>query len=163
MRFEQGSPLGEVLEFFFYDVPKILLLGGMVFLITSLRSFFSPEQTRAWLEGKREGVGNLLAASLGVVTPFCSCSAVPLFIEFLESGIPLEMTFCFLISAPMVNEVALVMLFGLFGWQVAGLYMASGIMIAIVAGLFIGRMKLEGQVEDFVWQIKSGQSRGVSY
>ena len=129
--FASDSRLGESLAFFFYDVPKIiLLLSGMIFLITTLRSFFSPEQTRAWLGGKREGLGNLLAASLGVVTPFCSCSAVPLFIGFVESGIPLGVTFSFLIAAPMINEVALVMLFGLFGWKVAGLYMLSGITIA---------------------------------
>ena len=162
--FAHDSSLGESLAFFFYDVPKIiLLLGGMIFLITTLRSFFSPEQTRAWLGGKREGLGNLLAASLGVVTPFCSCSAVPLFIGFVESGIPLGVTFSFLIAAPLINEVALVMLFGLFGWKVAGLYMSSGITIAIIAGIIIGRMKLENQVEDFVWQIKANQTLGMSY
>lgn len=151
----QTSHLGESLAFFFYDVPKIiLLLGGMIFLITTLRSFFSAEQTRAWLGGKREGVGNVLAASLGVITPFCSCSAVPLFIGFVESGIPLGVTFSFLISAPVVNEVALAMLFGLFGWKIAGLYLLSGLTIAIVAGIVIGRLKLEKYVEDFVWQIK---------
>ena len=118
----QTSHLGESLAFFFYDVPKIiLLLGGMIFLITMLRSFFSAEQTRAWLGGKREGVGNVMAAALGIITPFCSCSAVPLFIGFVESGIPLGVTFSFLISAPVVNEMALVMLFGLFGWKIAGL------------------------------------------
>ena len=152
------SKLGSSLAFFFYDVPKIvLLLGGMIFAITLLRSFFSAEQTRAWLGGKREGVGNVLAAALGVITPFCSCSAVPLFIGFVESGIPLGVTFSFLISAPVVNEVALVILFGLFGWTVAGLYLLSGLMIAIVAGVIIGRLKLERYVEDFVWQIKAGK------
>ena len=155
----KGSHLGESLAFFFYDVPKIiLLLGGMIFLITVLRSFFSPEQTRAWLGGKREGVGNLLAALLGVVTPFCSCSAVPLFIGFVESGIPLGVTFSFLTATPVVNEVALVMLFGLFGWKVAGLYLLSGLAIAVVAGVIIGRLHLERYVEDFVWQIKVGQA-----
>jgi len=154
----QTSHLGESLAFFFYDVPKIiLLLGGMIFLITILRSFFSAEQTRAWLGGKREGVGNVLAASLGIITPFCSCSAVPLFIGFVKSGIPLGVTFSFLISAPVVNEVALVMLFGLFGWKVAGLYLVSGLTIAIFAGVIIGRLKLERYVEDFVWQIKVGK------
>lgn len=153
----KGSHLGESLAFFFYDVPKIiLLLGGMIFLITTLRSFFSPEQTRAWLGGKREGVGNLLAAALGVVTPFCSCSAVPLFIGFVESGIPLGVTFSFLTATPIVNEVALVMLFGLFGWKVAFLYLFSGLTVAILAGIIIGRLHLERYVEDFVWQIKSG-------
>ena len=158
----QTSHLGEALAFFFYDVPKIiLLLGGMIFLITMLRSFFSAEQTRAWLGGKREGVGNVMAAALGIITPFCSCSAVPLFIGFVESGIPLGVTFSFLISAPVVNEVALVMLFGLFGWKVAGLYLISGLTIAIVAGVIIGRLKLERYVEDFVWQIKVGKGANL--
>ncbi len=153
-----ASHLGSSLAFFFYDVPKIiLLLGGMIFAITLLRSFFSAEKTRAWLGGKREGVGNILAATLGIITPFCSCSAVPLFIGFVESGIPLGVTFSFLISAPVVNEVALVMLFGMFGWKVAGVYMLSGVTIAIIAGVVIGRLKLERYVEDFVWQIKAGK------
>ncbi len=152
----QGSHLGDSLAFFFYDVPKIiLLLGGMIFLISLLRTFFSAEQTRAWLGGKREGVGNVLAAMLGIVTPFCSCSAVPLFIGFVESGIPLGVTFSFLIAAPTINEVAVVMLFGLFGWKVAGLYIASGLIIAIIAGVVIGRLKMERYVEDFVWQMQS--------
>lgn len=151
------SHLGQSLAFFFYDVPKILLLlSGMIFLISTLRSFFSPERTRALLGGKREGVGNVLAAGLGIVTPFCSCSAVPLFIGFVESGIPLGVTFSFLIAAPMINEVALVLLFGMFGWQVAGLYLLSGLSIAIMAGMVIGRLHMERHVEDFVWQIKSG-------
>ncbi len=153
-----GSHLGDSIAFFLYDVPKVLLLlAGMVFAISLLRTFFSPERTRALLGGRREGIGNVFAALLGIVTPFCSCSAVPLFIGFVESGIPLGVTFSFLIAAPTINEVALVMLFGLFGWQVAGLYVASGLTIAIVAGFIIGRLKLEGQVEDFVWQIKTGQ------
>lgn len=152
----ESSHLGESVAFFLYDVPKILLLlSGMIFIITTLRSFFTPEQTRALLGGKRQGVGNVLAAGLGVVTPFCSCSAVPLFIGFVESGIPLGVTFSFLIATPIVNEIALVMLLGLFGWQVAGLYLVSGLAIAIVAGLLIGRMKLERYVEEFVWQIKA--------
>jgi uncharacterized membrane protein YraQ (UPF0718 family) len=157
----QDSHLGQSLAFFFYDVPKIiLLLGGMIFLISLLRTFFSAEQTRAWLGGKREGVGNVLAAMLGIVTPFCSCSAVPLFIGFVESGIPLGVTFSFLIAAPTINEVAVVMLFGLFGWKVAGLYIASGLVISIIAGIVIGRLKMERYVEDFVWQLQS-QGNGV--
>lgn len=160
----EESHLGESLAFFFYDVPKIiLLLGGMVFLITLLRSFFTPEQTRSWLGGKREGVGNILAALLGVVTPFCSCSAVPLFIGFVESGIPLGVTFSFLTATPIVNEVALVMLFGLFGWKVAGLYLFTGLTIAVIAGIIIGRLNLEHQVEDFVWQVKAGQVSTPEY
>lgn len=152
-----GSHLGESVAFFLYDVPKILLLlSGMIFAISTLRSFFSAERTRALLGGKREGVGNVAAAGLGVLTPFCSCSAVPLFIGFVEAGIPLGVTFSFLIAAPMVNEVALVLLFGMFGWQVAGLYLVSGLSIAVVAGVVIGRLKMERYVEDFVWQIKAG-------
>lgn len=158
------SHLGQSVNFFFYDVPKILmLLSGMIFLITMIRSFFSAEQARAALGGKREGVGNVLAASLGVITPFCSCSAVPLFIGFVESGVPLGVTFSFLIAAPMVNEIALAMLFGMFGWQIAGLYMVSGLIIAILGGMLIGRLKPERYVEDFVWQIKVGSQTGVTY
>ncbi len=148
--------LGQAVAFFLYDTPKILmLLAGMIFLITVLRSFVSAEQARAALGGKREGVGNVLAAGLGVVTPFCSCSAVPLFIGFVESGIPLGVTFSYLIAAPMVNEIALVMLFGMFGWQVAGLYLGTGLLVAVVAGYLIGRMpNVEAGVEDFVWQLQ---------
>ena len=155
-----GSHLGESVAFFLYDVPKILLLlGGMIFLVSTVRTFFSVERTRQLLGGKREGVGNVLAALLGVVTPFCSCSAVPLFIGFVESGIPLGVTFSFLIATPMVNEIALVMLFGLFGWQIAALYMGTGLLVAIVAGVVIGRTpNVEKGVEDFVWQISMGQT-----
>ncbi len=153
----RDSRFGESLAFFLYDVPKILLLlSGMVFAISIVRTFFSPERTRALLGGKREGVGNVFAALLGIVTPFCSCSAVPLFIGFVESGIPLGVTFSFLIAAPTINEVAIILLFGLFGWKVAGLYIASGLTVAIVAGFIIGRMKMERYVEDFVWQVKGG-------
>jgi len=155
LRLPADSHLGESVAYFLYDVPKILLLlGGMIFLITVIRSFFSPQQTRTVLGGKREGVGNFMAAALGIVTPFCSCSAVPVFIGFVESGIPLGVTFSFLVASPLINEVALTMLFGMFGWKVAGLYVISGLVIAIVAGVVIGRLKLERYVEDFVWQIK---------
>lgn len=156
LQIQTGSHLGESLAFFLYDVPKILLLlSGMIFLISILRTFFSPERTRALLGGKREGIGNVLAALLGIVTPFCSCSAVPLFIGFVESGIPLGVTFSFLIAAPTINEVAVVMLFGLFGWKVAGLYIFSGLIIAIAAGMVIGRLNLERYMEDFVWKMQS--------
>jgi uncharacterized membrane protein YraQ (UPF0718 family) len=156
----RDSRFGESLAFFLYDVPKILLLlSGMVFAISIIRTFFSPEQTRAMLGGKREGVGNIFAALLGIVTPFCSCSAVPLFIGFVESGIPLGVTFSFLIAAPTINEVAVIMLFGLFGWKVAVLYIVSGLVIAILAGIVIGKLKMERYVEDFVWQIKSGSGQ----
>lgn len=154
---EPESHFGSALNFFLYDVPKILLLlSGMIFLITLLRTFITPEQTRRWLGGKREGVGNILAAFVGVVTPFCSCSAVPLFIGFVESGLPLGVTFSYLVAAPLVNEVALVMLFGMFGWQIAGLYLLSGLVIAVIAGIIIGRLKLERYVEEFVYQVKVG-------
>ncbi len=155
-----GSHLGESVAFFLYDVPKILLLlAGMIFLVTTVRSFFSPEQTRELLGGRRQGVGNVLAALMGVVTPFCSCSAVPLFIGFVESGIPLGVTFSFLIATPMVNEIALVMLLGLFGWQIAGLYFITGITLAVVAGMIIGKLpNVEAGVEDFVWQISMGET-----
>jgi len=153
----RGSHLGDALAFFVYDVPKILLLlSGMIFAIGIVRTFFSPERTRALLGGKRQGIGNVLAALLGIVTPFCSCSAVPLFIGFVESGIPLGVTFSFLIAAPTINEVAVVMLYGLFGWRVAGLYIISGLVIAITAGIIIGRLRMERYVEDFVWQLQAG-------
>jgi uncharacterized membrane protein YraQ (UPF0718 family) len=151
---ERDSRLGESVAFFLYDVPKILLLlSGMVFLISIVRTFFSPERTRSLLGGKREGVGNIFAAMLGIVTPFCSCSAVPLFIGFVEAGIPLGVTFSFLIAAPTINEVAVILLFGLFGWKVAGLYIASGLVVAITAGFIIGRLKMEKHVADFVWKV----------
>jgi uncharacterized membrane protein YraQ (UPF0718 family) len=150
------SRFGESLAFFLYDVPKILLLlSGMVFAISIVRTFFSPVRTRALLGGRREGVGNVFAAMLGIVTPFCSCSAVPLFIGFVESGITLGVTFSFLIAAPTINEVAVILLFGLFGWKVAALYIASGLVVAILAGYIIGRFKMEKYVEDFVWNIHS--------
>ncbi len=150
--------LGEAVAFFLYDVPKILLLlSGMIFVIGVIRTFFSPERTRALLGGKAEGVGNVLAAMLGIVTPFCTCSAVPLFIGFVEAGIPLGVTFSFLIAAPTINEVAIVLLLGLFGWKIAGLYILSGLVIAIIGGFIIGRLKPERYVEDFVWKVHRNQ------
>ena len=152
-----GTHLGEAVHFFFFDTPKVLLLlTGIVFVMGIIQTFFSPERTRAMLSGKRVGVGNVLAASLGIVTPFCSCSAVPLFIGFLSAGVPLGVTFSFLISAPMVNEVALVLLFGMFGWQVAALYLGLGLTVAIIAGLVIGKLKMERYLEDWVQNILAG-------
>lgn len=154
-----ASPLGSAVGFFLYDVPKILLLLTLVvFLVGFVRSFFSPERTRRLLGGKREGVGNALAAALGIVTPFCSCSAVPLFIGFVEAGIPLGVTFSFLIAAPMINEVAVVLLLGLFGWRIAALYVGTGLAIAIVAGWVIGRLRLERHVEEWVYQVRMGET-----
>ncbi|MFA6264417.1 MAG: permease [Pseudolabrys sp.] len=150
------SHFGEALAFFAYDTPKVLmLLTLIVFGMGIVRSFFSPEKTRALLAGKREGVGNVLAASLGIVTPFCSCSAVPLFIGFVSAGVPLGVTFSFLISAPMVNEVALGLLFGLVGWKVALTYLAFGLAVAIVSGWIIGRLHLEHWLEDWVRNIRA--------
>ncbi|HZK66915.1 MAG TPA: permease [Chloroflexota bacterium] len=156
---DPASRLGSAVGFFLYDVPKILLLlAAIVFLVGILRSFFSPERTRKLLGGKREGVGNVLAATLGIATPFCSCSAVPLFLGFVESGVPLGVTFSFLIAAPMINEVAVVMLFGLFGWQVAVLYITTGLTVAILAGWVIGRLRLEKWVEEWVYEVKVGDA-----
>lgn len=153
----RGSRLGSSIEFFVYESPKVLmLLVLVVFGVGIVRSFFSPELTRRILSGKRESAGNVLAALLGIVTPFCSCSAVPLFIGFVTAGIPLGVTFSFLIAAPMVNEVALVLLFGMFGWKVAGLYLGTGLLIAIVAGWVIGRLRMERHVEDWVFDAKTG-------
>jgi len=149
---------GEAVHFFLYDTPKVLLLlTGIVFMMGIVQTFFAPERTRALLSGKRVGVGNVLAATLGIVTPFCSCSAVPLFIGFLSAGVPLGVTFSFLISAPMVNEIALVLLFGLFGWKVAALYLGLGLLVAIVAGFVIGKLKMEKYLEDWVQKIQAGQ------
>lgn len=155
LRLEEGTRLASAVEFFLYDAPKVLLLlVGVIFVMGIIRTYFTPERTRAALAGRREFTGNVLAALLGVVTPFCSCSAVPLFIGFVSAGVPLGVTFSFLVSAPVVNEVALVMLFGLLGWKVAALYMVTGLVIAVSAGWLIGRMKLEGWVED--WVAKGG-------
>jgi hypothetical protein len=148
---DRGSHWGGALQFFFYDAPKVLLLlTVVVFVMGMVNSYFTPERTRALLAGRTEGVANVMAASLGVVTPFCSCSAVPLFIGFVQAGVPLGVTFSFLISAPMVNEVALTLLFGMFGWRIALLYMSLGLAVAIVSGWIIGRLKMERYLEDWV-------------
>ncbi|MBI5439612.1 MAG: permease [Deltaproteobacteria bacterium] len=156
---ERGAHLADSVEFFAYDTPKVLmLLVLVVFGVGIVRSFFTPERTRRVLAGKGESVGNVLAAALGVVTPFCSCSAVPLFIGFVTTGVPLGVTFSFLISAPMVNEIALVLLYGLFGWKVAALYMGTGLAIAILAGWTLGRLRMERHVEDWVYQMQTGSA-----
>lgn len=147
----RDSKLGSALQFFFYDTPKVLmLLTAVVMVMGMVNSYFTPERTRALLAGRREGVANCMAASLGIVTPFCSCSAVPLFIGFVQAGVPLGVTFSFLISAPMVNEVALTLLFAMFGWKVAGLYLVLGLLIAIISGWVIGRLNMEQHLEDWV-------------
>jgi uncharacterized protein len=150
-----GDALTEAVRFFFYEVPKVLLLLTLiVFLVGIIRSYFSPERTRRILGNRSTFPGNILAGLLGVVTPFCSCSAVPLFIGFVEAGVPLGVTFSFLIAAPMINEIALVLLFGLFGWKTALLYAGTGLLIAITAGYVIGKFKVERFVEDWVYAIR---------
>lgn len=152
-----GTHLGEALEFFIYDTPKVLLLLTLiVFFVGILRSFFTPEKTRKILAGKNEFFGNVLGALLGVATPFCSCSAVPLFIGFVQAGVPLGVTFSFLIAAPMVNEIAVVLLYGLLGWKVAAIYMVTGLLIAIFAGIAIGLMKQEKHIEGWVLEMQAG-------
>jgi len=152
----RDARLSGALEFFIYDTIKIfLLLSVIIFAVSVIRSYFPPERTKRILTHKREFIGNILAALLGIVTPFCSCSAVPLFIGFIEAGVPLGVTFSFLISSPMVNEVAVVLLWGLFGWKIALIYMVTGLLVAIVAGMIIGKLKLEKWVEEYVYTIKS--------
>ena len=158
MGIQPATRLGDSLDFFFYDTMKIfLLLLIIIFVVAVIRSFFPPERARRLLGNRREYVGNLLAALLGIVTPFCSCSAVPLFIGFIESGLSLGVTFSFLISSPTVNEVALVMLWGLFGWEITLLYVGTGVILAFISGIVIGKLKLEHLVEDYVYQIKVGE------
>jgi len=162
IRLDRGSRLADALDFFIYDTIKIfLLLAVIIFIVSVIRSYFPPERTKRILSHKKEFIGNILAALLGIVTPFCSCSAVPLFIGFVEAGVPLGVTFSFLISSPMVNEVAVVLLWGLFGWKIAAIYMGTGLLVAILGGLIIGRLKLEKWVEGYVYKLKTGQGQEV--
>ncbi len=162
VKLDRSSQIAEALNFFIYDTIKIfLLLAVIIFIVSVIRSYFPPEKTKRILSHKREFIGNILAALLGIVTPFCSCSAVPLFIGFVEAGVPLGVTFSFLISSPMVNEVAVVLLWGLFGWKIAAIYMGTGLVVAIIAGFIIGKLKLEKWVEEYVYKIKTGQGQEV--
>jgi len=155
----QDSHLGQSLAFFFYDVPKILLLlSGMIFLISLLQTFIDTQKVRVMVEKRGEGIGNIMASLFGAITPFCSCSSVPLFIGFVQAGIPMGITFSFLITSPLMNEVAFVLLIGLFGCKIALLYLLSGITIGTISGLILGRMKLERYVEGFVYDIKPQSS-----
>lgn len=157
--FSPSAQAGEALNFFIYDTMKIfLLLATIIYVVAIIRSWFPPEKTKRILSHNREYVGNVMAALLGIVTPFCSCSAVPLFIGFVESGVPLGVTFSFLISSPMVNEVALIMLWGMFGWKIALIYIGTGLLVAIVAGIVIGRLKMEKYVQDYVWEMQVGST-----
>ncbi len=157
----KGEHLAEAIWFFLFEFPKVmLLLTLIIFFVGIIRTFFTPERTRKALEGKRTFTGNVMASLLGIVTPFCSCSAIPLFLGFVESGIPLGVTFSFLIAAPMINEVAVVLLYGLFGWKVALIYVVTGLAIAIFAGWVIGLLKLEKWIEPWVFQVKTGNAGG---
>jgi uncharacterized membrane protein YraQ (UPF0718 family) len=154
-----GTHLTETLRFFIFEVPKVLLLLTLIiFLVGIVRSYFSPEKTRRALEGKSLFTGNVMASMLGIVTPFCSCSAIPLFLGFVEAGIPIGVTFSFLIASPMINEVAVVLLFGLFGWKIAAIYIVSGLVIAIIAGWIIGKLNLRHWVQDWVYEAQFGNS-----
>jgi len=154
--FTLGSHLGAAVEFFIFEVPKVLmLLVVVVYGVGVIRTFFTPERTRSLLAGKKESLGNVLAAMLGIVTPFCSCSAVPLFIGFIKSGVPVGVTFSFLIAAPMINEVAVVLLFGMFGLKVATIYVFTGLLIAILTGWVIGRLHMEKYIEDWVNEVET--------
>ena len=147
------SHFARALWFFVFEFPKVmLLLVLIIFFVGIIRTYFTPDKTRKALEGKKTITGNVMASSLGIVTPFCSCSAIPLFLGFVESGIPLGVTFSFLIAAPMINEVAVILLYGMFGWQVAAIYVGTGLLIAILAGWTIGILKLEKWVEPWVYQ-----------
>jgi len=157
-----GSHLGESVAFFLYDVPKLLLLlSGMIFVISLVQTFIDTQKVRTMVEKRGEGVGNLMAALFGAITPFCSCSSVPLLIGFVQAGIPLGITFSFLITSPLMNEVAFVLLIGLFGWKVAGLYLLTGVTIGVISGLILGRLKLERYVEGFVYEMKGRGNPGV--
>jgi len=154
---EPTARVSETVRFFLEDATKIaLLLVGIIFVVTVLRSYMSVERTRALLGGRREGVGNVMAAGLGVITPFCSCSAVPAFIGFVAAGVPIGVTLSFLIASPLVNEIAIGMLFSLFGWQIAALYVVAGLSVAIVAGWVLGRLGVQRWVEPFVFETKLG-------
>jgi uncharacterized protein len=153
---QQGKHLTDALRFFIFEVPKVLmLLILIIFFVGIVRTFFTPERTRKALEGKSLFAGNVMASMLGIVTPFCSCSAIPLFLGFMEAGVPLGVTFSFLIAAPMINEVAVVLLFGMFGWKVMAIYIGTGLILAITAGWVMGKLKLEKYVESWVYEVKS--------
>jgi len=155
----KGEHLTEALRFFVFEFPKVMmLLTLIIFLVGIIRTYFTPERTRKALEGKKTFTGNVMASALGIVTPFCSCSAIPLFLGFVESGVPLGVTFSFLISSPMINEVAVILLYGMFGWKVAAIYVGTGLVIAIVAGWIIGMLKLEKWVEPWVYETHLGNS-----
>jgi len=163
LKLEHGAHLTDAVGFFIYETIKIfLLLSVIIYIVSIIRSYFPPEKTKRILSHKKEFIGNILAALLGIVTPFCSCSAVPLFIGFVEAGVPLGVTFSFLISSPMVNEVAVVLLFGLFGWKVTAIYIGAGLLVAIFGGIIIGKFKPEKWVEEYVYKFQNGHGYEIS-
>jgi hypothetical protein len=167
MGLDPTSALGSAVNFFIYDTIKILiLLTVIIFAIAFFRSYISPLKVRKALAKRNEYIGNVAAALVGIITPFCSCSAVPLFIGFVESGVPLGVTFSFLIASPMINEIAIILLWGMLGWQITALYIISGLIIAIIAGIIIGKLKLEGEVESYVYEminkIKAAEKAGIT-
>jgi uncharacterized membrane protein YraQ (UPF0718 family) len=162
LNLSKGTLLSKAISFFIFDIVKIfILLVVIIFTVSVIRTFFPPERTRAILSHKKRYLGNILAALLGIVTPFCTCSAIPLFLGFVEAGVPLGVTFSFLVSSPMINEVALVMLWGLFGIKIAVIYIISGLLIAIISGIIIGKMKLENLLEDYNEKAKQGAIAGL--
>ncbi|MGM0470884.1 MAG: permease [Bacillota bacterium] len=163
LNFSSEAHLGQALHFFVYDTVKImLLLSIMIFVISIIRSFFQPERVKELLSGKKLFVGNVIASLLGVVSPFCSCSTVPIFIGFVEAGVPLGVTFSFLITSPIVNEIALVLLYSIFGWQIATLYLVSGVTVGIVGGIVIGYLGLEDYVEEYVYEIEMEEEQSTA-
>lgn len=160
---------GSAVHFFIYDTIKIfILLVTIIFVVSYLRTWFNTEKVRVYLQGKNEFTGNVLAALFGVITPFCSCSAIPLFLGFMQARIPMGITFSFLISSPMNNEIAIALLFGLFGWKVTAIYIGFGLLIAIFGGFIIGKLKLEkyvlmqvkpleGELDDVVIKLTQNQ------
>jgi len=155
LKFSPGTLIASAVNFFVFDTLKIfILLFFIIFIVSFIRTYLPPERIRVFLAKKNKLIGHILASLLGIITPFCSCSAVPLFLGFVEAGVPLGITFSFLVSSPMINEVALVLLFGLFGFKIALLYVLSGLIIAIISGLLIDRFKVENLMADFVWKNK---------
>ncbi|MFA6325253.1 MAG: permease [Candidatus Paceibacterota bacterium] len=153
LKFLPGTAGSNTVNFFIYDTIKILILiSVIIFCVSIIRSYLPPEKIRAILSHKNKYVGNILASLLGIITPFCSCSAIPLFLGFIQAGVPLGTTFSFLVASPMVNEVALILLLGMFGWKIALVYTISGLIISIFSGIIIGKMKMESLVEPFVYQ-----------
>ncbi|MEW6066968.1 MAG: permease [Nitrospirota bacterium] len=162
MNLQSGSHFADAIIFFIYETIKIFfLLSAIIFVISLIRTYFPPEKTKRILSYKKEFIGNISAALLGIITPFCSCSAVPLFIGFVEAGVPLGVTFSFLIASPMINEVAVILLYGLFGLKITAIYVFTGLLIAIFGGFIIGKLRLEKWVEEYVYKMHTGDYQEI--